>query len=74
MRYVAVFSVWTKFINKWHINLYHHNPFVFVVNQWEIIAKEFISHVDSGQKNVAHIQNNLLYICLFTDFARLKTI
>ena len=26
MRYVAVFSVWTKFINKWHLNLYHHNP------------------------------------------------
>ena len=19
-------SVWTKFINKWHLNLYHHNP------------------------------------------------
>ena len=25
MRYVAVFSVWTKFNNKWHLNLYHHN-------------------------------------------------
>ena len=25
-------------------------------------------------KNVAHFQNDLLYICLFTDFARLKTI
>ena len=25
MRYVAVFSVWTKFIDKWHLNLYHHN-------------------------------------------------
>ena len=48
MRYVAVFSVWTKFINKWHLNLYHHNPFVLVVNQWEIIAKEFTSDVDSG--------------------------
>ena len=48
MRYVAVFSVWTKFINKWYLNLYHHNPFVSVVNQWEIIAKEFTSDVDSG--------------------------
>ena len=26
MRYVGVFSVWTKFINKWYLNLYHHNP------------------------------------------------
>ena len=26
MDYVAVFSVWTKFINKWHLNLYHRNP------------------------------------------------
>ena len=26
MRYVAVFWVWTKFINKWHLNLYHQNP------------------------------------------------
>ena len=41
------------------------------VNQREIIAKEFISNVDSGQKNAAHI--TLLQICLFIDFARLKT-
>ena len=26
MCYVVVFSVWTKFIKKWHLNLYHHNP------------------------------------------------
>ena len=26
MRYVAVFSMWTKFIEKWNLNLYHHNP------------------------------------------------
>ena len=25
-RYVAVFSVWTKFSNKWHLNIYHYNP------------------------------------------------
>ena len=24
-RYVAVFSVWTKFNNKWHLNIYHCN-------------------------------------------------
>ena len=47
-RYVAVFSVSTKFTNKWHLNLYHHNPFVSAVNQWQIIAKEFTSDVDSG--------------------------
>ena len=26
MRYVAIFSVRTKFTNTWHLNLYHHNP------------------------------------------------
>ena len=26
MRYVAVFSVWTKFIDKWNLKLHHHNP------------------------------------------------
>ena len=25
-RYVAIFSVWSKLFNKWHLNLYHHNP------------------------------------------------
>ena len=35
MRYVAVFSVWTKFINKWHLNLSHHNP----LYQWWISEK-----------------------------------
>ena len=34
------------------------------VNQWEIIAKEFTSEHDSGKKNAAHIQNNLLYVHL----------
>ena len=48
MRYDAVFSMGTKFINKCYLNLYHHKTFVLVVNQWEIIAKEFISDVDSG--------------------------
>ena len=48
MRYVAVFSLLTKFINKCHLNLYHHNPFVSVVNQGEIIGKELNSNVDSG--------------------------
>ena len=43
------------------------------VDQWEILA-EFILDVDSGYKYAAHIQNDLLYISLFTDFARWKTI
>ena len=29
--------------------------------------------VDSGYKDVVHIKNDLLYICLFTDFASWKT-
>ena len=49
-------------------------PFVSMVNQWEIIAKEFTSEVDSSWKDVAHIQNMLLHICLFTDFACFKAI
>ena len=34
------------------------------VNQWEIFAKEFVSDADSGYKDAAHIQNNLLYLHL----------
>ena len=26
VRYVVVFKVWIKFINKYHLNLYHNNP------------------------------------------------
>ena len=26
MRYVAVIKVWPKFINKYHLKLYYHNP------------------------------------------------
>ena len=39
-----------------------------LVDQREIFAKEFSSDVGA-----AHIQNDLLYICLLTDFARWKT-
>ena len=39
---------------------------------WEILAKEFTLDVNSGYKGVAHIKNGLLYIGLFTDFARWK--
>ena len=36
------------------------------MNQWEIFAKEFTSDVDSGWKDAASIQNDLLLlICLF---------
>ena len=35
------------------------------VNQWVIFAKEFTSDVDSGKKkDVAHVQNDLLYVHL----------
>ena len=42
-------------------------------NQWEIFAKKFTSDDDSSHKDQAHIQNDLLYICLFTNFAPWKT-
>ena len=35
------------------------------MNHWEIFAKEFTSDFDSRYKDTAHIQNDLLYICLF---------
>ena len=41
--------------------------------QEEISAMGFISDVDSGYKDAAHIQNDLLSTCLLTDFARWKT-
>ena len=44
------------------------------VNQWEIMVTEFISDFDSGLKDPAHIQNDLLYVdmsfyrfCLLED-------
>ena len=43
------------------------------VNQWEIPANEFNLDVDSGYKDVTYIQNDLLYICHFTDFTGRKT-
>ena len=42
------------------------------INQWELF-EEFTSDDDSGQKYAAYIQNYLLQICLFADFARWKT-
>ena len=46
-----------KCIHKWHLNSYHHNP----VGKLVIIpAKEFTLDVDSGYKDAAHIQNDLL--------------
>ena len=41
------------------------------VDQWKILAKDFISDINSGYKDAAYIQNDLLYIC--TDFARWKS-
>ena len=34
-----------------------------------IFTKEFASDIDSGYKDAAHIQNDLQYICVSTDFA-----
>ena len=45
MRSIAVFSVWTKFINKKYLKLYYHNP---PGESVRIFAKEFTSDVDSG--------------------------
>ena len=45
------------------MNLYH------LVNECEILAKEFTSNVDFSHKDEAHIKNHLLY----TDFASWKS-
>ena len=42
------------------------------VNQWEILTKKFTSDVDSSYNDAAHIQNDLLYICLFKRFSSLE--
>ena len=34
---------------------------------------EFTSDVDPGYKDAYHIQNDLLYICPYTDFGPSKT-
>ena len=39
------------------------------VNQWENTEKQFLSDIASGYKDATDMQNDLLYICLFTDFA-----
>ena len=72
IRYVAVFSVWTKFINKQYLNLYLHNP-----------SGESVRNFSKGvyfrrwswlKRDAAHFQNNLpLHFYLFTDFARWMT-
>ena len=54
-------------------NIWSYTMTILRVNQWEIFAKEFTSSVDSGWKDATHIQNKLLHICLFIDFACWKT-
>ena len=36
------------------------------------LAKKFTLDIDFGYKDAAHTQNDLLYICFFTDFACCK--
>ena len=43
------------------------------VNTSEYLLEKFALHVDSGCKYAARIQNYVLYIRLFPDFARWKT-
>ena len=58
--------------NSLTISIWTYTFSILLLNQWEIIAKEFTSDVHS--EDAAHIQNDLLYICLFTGFACWKTI
>ena len=39
-----------------------------LVNQWENTEKQFLSDTASGYKDATDMQNDLVYICLFTDF------
>ena len=64
MRYVLVFSVRTKFIEKWHLNLNHHNPTGESVRNFSRVYFRRWSCLK---------RCDLLYTCLFTDFAHWKT-
>ena len=39
------------------------------VNQWKNFAKSLLQTFVLAKKDAAHIQNDLLYICLLKDFA-----
>ena len=66
MRYVAVFSVWKKFINKLDVNLYHRDPMdKSVRNSW---AGVYFRRWLWLQRCGSHLN-----ICIFTDFAHWKT-
>ena len=70
VRYVVVFSVWTNFLTN---SMYTNSIATLWLDQWEILAKAFTSDTDSGHKDAGQIQNDLLYFCIFIDFARWKT-
>ena len=70
MRYVVVIHVCQNLLTN---KIWSYTMTILRMNQWENFAKEFTSKVDSGYKDAAHIQSDLLYISLFIDFARWKT-
>ena len=71
MRYVVPFQVWAKFINKKHLELYHHNPTGESVRnfcegiyfRWRFCLKRCSSHLKWPA-----------IICLFIDFVHWKLI
>ena len=71
MRCVAVFSVWTKFINKWHLNLYHHNSTGESLRNF--CEGVYFRHWFWPKRLSSHSNVHLVYIYLFTDFACWKT-
>ena len=59
--------------NLWTDSMWTYIITTLWVGQSEILAKDYTSEIDSGYKDAAHIQNGLLCICLFTDFAHWET-
>ena len=59
--------------NLWTDSMWTYIITTLWVGQSEILAKDYTSDIDSGYKDAAHIQNGLLCICLFTDFAHWET-
>ena len=55
---------------EWHLltnSIWAYTIEILWVNQWEVLAKQFTPDVDFGCKDMAYIQNDLLYIFVFVQ-------
>ena len=67
--YVAVFSVWTKFSNKWHLNIYHYNPTSeSVSNSWGVNVKRwFWLKICSSHSKLPPVNLSFCRFCSLKD-------